>query len=116
MTVIDISLPIQPGMVCYEGDPAVQITPHAQLARGDPANVSLLSMGSHTGTHLDAPAHFLDGAETLDHLSLETLIGPVLVASMTADGLIARRDLEFLPLEGHTRLLLKTGNSALWAL
>ncbi|MFQ5962094.1 MAG: cyclase family protein, partial [Candidatus Methylomirabilales bacterium] len=116
MTVIDISLPIQPGMVCYEGDPAVQITPHAQLARGDPANVSLLSMGSHTGTHLDAPAHFLDGAETLDHLSLETLIGPVLVASMTADGLIGRRDLEFLPLEGHTRLLLKTGNSALWAL
>ncbi len=116
MTFLDISLPIEPGMVIYEGDPGVQITPHLQIAQGDPANVSVLSMGSHTGTHLDAPAHFLHGAPTLDRLPLEILVGPALVAAVTADRLIGRKELERLPLEGHTRLLLKTRNSALWAL
>lgn len=116
VTVIDISLPIQPDMVVYEGDPGVQITPRFQIARGDAANVSLLSLGSHTGTHLDAPAHFLDGAATLERLSLEVLVGPALVAAVNADRLISRRELERLPLAGHTRVLLKTRNSSLWQL
>ncbi|MFQ5947020.1 MAG: cyclase family protein, partial [Anaerolineae bacterium] len=116
MTLVDISLPIEPGMVFCEGDPTVQISPYLQMARGDAANVSLLSLGSHTGTHLDAPAHFLDGAPTVDELPLETLVGPTLLASVGAKELISQRDLELLPLQGHTRLLLKTRNSALWAL
>lgn len=116
MILIDISLPIEPGMVFCEGDPTVQISPYLQIARGDPANVSQLSMGSHTGTHLDAPVHFLEGAATLDQLPLKALLGPVLVVSVTADRLIGRRDLEPLPLHGHTRLILKTRNSTLWAL
>lgn len=116
MTYVDISVPIRAGMVTYEGDPGVQITPYRQIARGDPANVAVFSMGSHTGTHLDAPAHFLDGAATIDRLPLETLVGPALVAAVTADRLISRGDLERLPLEGHRRLLLKTRNSGLWGL
>jgi arylformamidase len=115
MALIDISLPIQAGMVIYEGDPGVEITAYRQIARGDPANVSLLFMGSHTGTHLDAPAHFLDGAATLDRLPLDVLVGPALVATVTADRLIGRSELEHLPLDRHTRLLLKTRNSTLWA-
>lgn len=115
MTLIDISLSIQPGMATYEGDPGVQITPHFRIARGDPANVSILSLGSHTGTHLDAPAHFLDGAATLDQLPLDVLIGPALVAEVPADRPIGRRALERLGLNRHRRLLLKTRNSALWA-
>lgn len=116
MTLIDISVPIQPRMVVYEGDPGVEITPRLQIARGDPANVSLLSLGSHTGTHLDAPAHFLEGAATLERLPLDLLVGPALVAAVSAERLIGRNDLERLALAGHTRLLLKTRNSALWQL
>lgn len=116
MTLIDISLSIQPGMVVYEGDPGVRITPHRELARGDPANVSIVTLGSHTGTHLDAPAHFLAEGATLDRLSLEALIGPALVVAVTADRLIGRRELERSHMNGHRRLLLKTRNSALWEL
>lgn len=116
MTLLDISLPIEPGMIIYEGDPTVQVSPYFQMGGGDAANVSLLSLGSHTGTHVDAPAHFLDGARTVDELPLETLVGPALVASVGAKRLIGRRDLDLLPLQGHTRLLFKTRNSALWAL
>src|SRR5437667_7321596 len=116
MTVIDISVPIQPDMIVYEGDPGVEITPFASIAEGAPANVSRLSLGSHTGTHLDAPAHFLSGGATVDRLSWDALLGRVLVAAAPDVTLIGRRELEPLPLDGHSRLLLKTGNSALWSL
>ena len=116
MALIDISLRIRPDMVVYEGDPGVQITPYKQLDRGDPANVCVLSMGSHTGTHLDAPAHFLGGgAATIEQLSLDVLVGPALVVDIGADRLIGRRDLEPVALDGHTRVILKTRNSELWA-
>ena len=115
VTVIDISLPIHPGMVLYEGDPGVEVIPRLEIARGDTANVSFLSMGSHTGTHVDAPAHFLEGGATVEALALDILIGPALVAEVGSAPLIGRRDLEPLPLEGVSRLLLKTRNSSLWA-
>ncbi len=115
MTIIDISLPIHSGMVVYEGDPAVSVTPRLEIARGDTANVSLISLGSHTGTHLDAPAHFIEGGATVETLPLETLVGQALVAEIAANRLIGRGDLERLPLDGHRRLLLKTPNSSLWS-
>ncbi len=114
-TLIDISLPIRPDMVVYEGDPGVEISPRLQMRRGDPADVSLLAFGSHTGTHVDAPAHFLEGGATLDRLPLDVFVGPALVAEVSADRLIGRRAIEALALGGHSRLLLKTSNSALWA-
>jgi len=102
-------------MVVYEGDPGVEIAPRLEIARGDTANVSLLSMGSHTGTHVDAPAHFIEGGATVEALPLDSLIGPALVAEVGCERLIGRRDLEPLPLDDQSRLLLKTRNSALWA-
>ncbi len=102
-------------MVVYEGDPGVEIAPRLEIARGDTANVSLLSMGSHTGTHVDAPAHFIEGGATVEALPLDSLIGPALVAEVGCERLIGRRDLEPLPLGSQSRLLLKTRNSALWA-
>ncbi len=116
MAVIDISVPIRSGMIVYEGDPGVRVSPHLEIARGDPANVSMLSMGSHTGTHVDAPAHFVEGAVTLDRVPLDTLVGPALVAAVRAERLISAADLASVPLDGHTRLLLKTRNSSLYAL
>ena len=114
MALIDISLPIREGMIVYEGDPGVSVTSAMALERGDPANVSMLHFGSHTGTHLDAPLHFIDGAAGVDTLPLDVLIGPALVAAIDTGGTIDRAHLTRLPLDGHTRLLLKTSNSALW--
>ena len=114
MALIDISLPIREGMIVYEGDPGVSVSSAMSLQRGDPANVSMLKFGSHTGTHLDAPLHFIDGAASVDTLALDVLIGPALVAEISAERTIERAHLAALPLGGHTRLLLKTSNSALW--
>jgi arylformamidase len=102
-------------MVVYEGDPGVDVRPRLEIAKGDTANVSLLSMGSHTGTHVDAPAHFIEGGATVEALPLDVLIGPALVAEVKSERLIGRSDLEPLPLDGQSRLLLKTRNSELWA-
>ena len=74
MTLVDLSHPISHGMPVYPGDPAVGITPAATLA-ADGANVSLLQLGSHTGTHLDAPSHMVSGGRTVDRIDLSLLQG-----------------------------------------
>jgi arylformamidase len=114
MPFIDISLPIREGMIVYEGDPDISVSSALALERGDPANVSTLRLGSHTGTHMDAPLHFIAGAPGIDTLPLDLLIGPALVAEVDAERLIEPEHLAALPLAGLTRLLLKTKNSALW--
>jgi len=114
MAFIDISLPIREEMIVYEGDPGVSLSSAMALERGDPANVTMLSFGSHTGTHLDAPLHFIAGAASVDVLPLDVLIGPALVAEVDTERTIDRAHLERLALDGHTRVLLKTRNSALW--
>ena len=114
MALIDISLPIREGMIVYEGDPGILVSSALSLDRGDPANVSTLRLGSHTGTHVDAPLHFIPGGASVDTLDLDVLIGRALVAEVKTDRMIERAHLEALPLAGHTRVLLKTLNSALW--
>ncbi|MGH9023398.1 MAG: cyclase family protein, partial [Acidimicrobiia bacterium] len=91
--------------------------PVSEIARGDAANVSELRLGSHTGTHVDPPRHFLDDGAGVDELSLEALIGPALVVDLTyAGGPLGPDDLDALDVPpGTERLLLKTSNSALWA-
>src|SRR5438128_11624235 len=79
MPIYDVTVPIRAAMPIYEGDPAVEIQAWSALARGDSANVSFLHFGAHTGTHVDAPAHFIEGARKIDALSIETLIGPARV-------------------------------------
>ena len=114
MALIDISLPIREGMIVYEGDPDISVRPALSLERGDPANVSTLRLGSHTGTHMDAPRHFIDGAAGIDALALDTLIGPALVAEVDAERLIEPAHLARLLLDRHTRVIFKTRNSSLW--
>jgi arylformamidase len=114
MPFFDISLPIREGMIVYEGDPGVTVGSAAAIERGDPANVSTLTFGSHTGTHMDAPLHFLAGAAGIDTLALDVLLGPALVAEVDAERLIEPDHLAAVPLGAHTRVLFKTRNSALW--
>src|SRR5205823_12174799 len=63
--VIDISVPNARGMHVYPGDPVLRVESVRRIAQGDPCNLSLLTLGSHTGTHVDAPYHFLAGGPRL---------------------------------------------------
>jgi arylformamidase len=113
IVIIDISLPIGPDTPVWPGDPPVLVEPVTRVAAGDPADVSRLVLGTHTGTHVDPPAHFLPGTATVDALPLDVLVGPAVVAEFPA-GPIDRAALELAtpPSEGSPRLLLKTGGDA----
>src|SRR5258708_25854749 len=115
MAIYDITVPIHSGMPVYEGDPGVEIKAWSALANGNSANVSSLSFGAHTGTHVDAPAHFIEGARKIDALSLETLIGPARVIRVPDD--IMEIGLDFLAkcdLDQVRRVLFHTRNSNFW--
>lgn len=115
MKIHDITLLLQDGMTTYNGEPGVTVTPQADFAKGDHFRTSLISFGSHLGTHVDAPRHFIEDGVGVDQLSLEVLIGPVVVlempgASVNADALA---DIGLPP--GTERVLFKTRNSERWA-
>lgn len=116
MAWIDVSVPVRSGMVVYDGDPEVRVESVTAIARGDLANVSRMELGTHTGTHVDAPRHFVDGAAGADRLPLDALVGPAVVADAAgAPGDVdagALAALEVPP--GTERLLLRTRNGALW--
>jgi len=112
--IIDISVPVRPGMVTYPGDPAVTLERVVSIADGGIANLSRLDFGVHSGTHVDAPVHFIEGAPAAEALPLEVLIGPARVLDLSsADRLDASA---FDGVELEERLLLKTRNSELWNL
>ena len=115
MPIYDVTVPIRSGMPIYEGDPPVKIEAASSLASGDSANVSFLHFGAHTGTHVDAPAHFIEGAAKIDSLSLDILIGPVRVIHVAEDR--TEIDSEFLSscdLENVERIIFRTRNSGFW--
>ena len=114
--IIDVSLPIGPDLLTWPGDPAIEIAPRLQLSRGDPANVSELRIGTHTGTHVDPPVHFVEGAPGVDAVSLHTLAGPCVVADIRGiRGQLGPDELEALALPDETeRLLLRSDNSEIW--
>lgn len=116
MKIYDVSVPISATMPTYPGDPPVSIEPASQIAKGAVANISRLSFGDHTGTHLDPPIHFVPGGKTVDQLDLNTLYGPAVVVDLThVEKAIGAADLEGVKLApGTVRILCKTRNSELW--
>ncbi|MCL5257051.1 MAG: cyclase family protein [Chloroflexi bacterium] len=110
----DISMEIAEDMPVYPGDPGVEIRRVLSIDEGDPANVSLYCFGSHTGTHVDAPRHFINNGKSVDQLDLSLLVGEALVVDMTAaEREITRKDLEAHPeIKGQQKVLFKTKNSA----
>ena len=116
MPIYDITVPIRSGMPVYEGDPAIEIQAWSALAKGDSANVSFLHFGAHTGTHVDAPAHFIEGTRKIDALSLEALIGPARVIRVPDDVVEIGPDfLAGCDLDRVERVLFHTGNSSFWS-
>jgi arylformamidase len=116
MSIYDISLSISESLVVWPGDPPIGITQVSHLERGDHATVSRLEMGAHTGTHVDAPAHFVRGGAGVEALDLNTLVGLALVAeARDADALTADVLAELAIPLGAERVLFRTRNSNLWA-
>jgi len=114
---LDISVPISEHTPIFAGDPTYARDLAQDLTRGDVCNLSHLDMGAHTGTHIDAPRHFIDGAPTTETIPLEACIGEAWVVDGTAlTSTIRATDLEGLTIPaGETRLLFKTRNSGLWS-
>ena len=116
MSIHDISLPISESLFVWPGDPAIQITQPSHLDRGDEATVSRLDMGAHTGTHVDAPAHFVRGGAGVDSLALDLLVGPALVVHALGFDALSGDVLEGLSIPGGIeRVLFCTRNSERWA-
>ncbi len=113
MKVHDITLTLEPGMVVWPGDPEVVLGRIKKIEDGANANVSTIAMGVHTGTHVDAPYHFLSDGDTVENLLLEVLIGRVKVVELDESvDEITRNVLESVNLEdGVERVLFKTRNS-----
>jgi len=115
MNLFDITVPIRAGMPVYQGDPGVKIDSWSAFAKGDSSNVSILNFGAHTGTHVDAPAHFIEGARRIDALSLEVLIGPARVIRVGDE--VSEIGAEFVrscDLQNVERVLFRTRNSGFW--
>ncbi len=116
MRWLDISIPLREGMPLFPGDPPVETRPVASLAEGALCDLTALSFGLHSGTHLDAPRHFIPGAAGIESYAIETLCGPALVVDASrVKGHIDAAAFQGLAIPPAVeRILFKTTNSALW--
>lgn len=113
MDWIDISLPLKSGMARWPGDPPVLIERINDMAQGDEATVSVMSMGCHTGTHMDAPLHYLADGSGLETMPLAATMGPARVLAIRDPQRVTAKELRLHRIRRGERILLKTGNSAL---
>jgi arylformamidase len=115
MIIHDISLTITPDMPTWPGDPHPELTSLARISDGELANVTHLSLSAHTGTHIDAPWHFLANGARLESIPLEILIGRVYVIEIPQVAIITANDLRSAEVPtGARRVLLKTRNGDFW--
>jgi len=116
MPIHDISLPISESLIVWPSDPGMKITQTSRLDKGDMMTVSRLDMGAHTGTHVDAPCHFVQSGLGVDALDLDVLVGPALVVHVPEADAISPDVLEGLAIPpGTVRVLFRTRNSDRWA-
>src|SRR5215468_2162112 len=108
---LDVSVPIYTGMVHFPNDPSIEIDTITHVEKGDLCTVSRLTMGSHTGTHIDAPIHFLPGGTGAEEIPLENLIGPARVLEIKDPHAVKAEELRVHNLSARERLLFKTSNS-----
>lgn len=108
---IDISVPLYPGMVHWPDNPPMEADFVMSMARGDVCNVSRLSMGAHTGTHMDAPLHFIEGGKSIDQMPLSATIGQARVIEINDAESIKAVELQKHTLKAGERVLFKTKNS-----
>lgn len=116
MKIIDISLTIDENLLIWPGDPAAVRQRIKKIEEGANSNVSELVMGAHTGTHVDAPYHFLQQGSTVETLPLDVLVGEAQVVSLSLDcdvidaEVVTKSGIK----SGTKRVLFKTRNSTNW--
>src|SRR2546426_12712351 len=108
---LDISVPLRPGMPQWPGDPKLRIERIRDMAKGEICNVSALSSSVHTGTHMDAPLHFIADGRTMDKMPLEATIGPARVIEIKDRESIKPEELQPHKIKPGERILFKTRNS-----
>jgi arylformamidase len=115
MQIFDVTRTLQAGMATWPGEPGPELTLIKQMSAGQVADVSHLSLGVHTGTHVDAPRHFITGGAGVESLPLSALIGPARVVSIQNEGAVRVEELERAGLDGVERVLFRTRNSDQWS-
>jgi arylformamidase len=109
---IDVSVPLRTGMVHWPDDQPVSIERVQDIERGDVATVSRLSMGAHTGTHMDAPLHFFRTGKSIDTMPLTATLGRARVIEIRDPESIKPEELRSYQIQRGERVLFKTRNSA----
>lgn len=111
MTVYDISQTLRPGIPVWPGEQKYSYRWSMQMKKGDPCNLSAVTMSVHTGTHIDAPFHFDPSAPDIADMPLEPYVGPARVVPLDVERFITAGDLEPLEWDGVRRVLFKTRSS-----
>jgi arylformamidase len=112
---IDVSVPLHTGVVRWPGDPAVKIETVSDIERGDSHTLSVISMGSHSGTHVDAPRHSIKGGLDISRMPLRVAVGRARVVEIRDASVVRPEELVPLGLRRGERVLFKTRNSSsLW--
>lgn len=115
MRTYDITLTISPDLVVWPNDPQVELSRISKLEDGANANVSKMTLGVHTGTHVDAPYHFIADGNTVDNLPLDLLIGRAYVLHLPDADLITLDMVKNSSIPPRTkRVLFRTRNSEIW--
>ena len=109
---IDISVPIREAMVRWPSDPPVSIKRVTDIEQGDTSNLSVISMGAHSGTHVDAPIHFVKEGKGVDNIPLDTVIGRARVIEIRDPESIKPEELVQYRIRRNERILFKTENSS----
>jgi len=109
---IDISVPLRTGMVHWPTDSPIDIERTVDLERGDRYSLSRITMGSHSGTHMDAPRHFVRGGRGIDEMPLTIASGRARVIEITDPESVKPAELVPYHIRRGERILLKTRNSA----
>ncbi len=111
MPLIDVTLGMRNGMLCFPGDPPFEISPVTSIQKNDSYNLSGLKLCTHTGTHVDAPRHYFENGYSVDNIPLDCLIGHGIILEMRGKTQITAMDIENSEFNGHARVLFKTDNS-----
>ncbi|MEP6509401.1 MAG: cyclase family protein [Gemmatimonadales bacterium] len=111
--IYDVSVPVRTGGLVYPGNPEILIEPQQAIPQGAGANVSRITFGSHTGTHVDAAKHFFDDGQTVDRIPPEKFVGPAVLLAFDEEDRVSvgAEDLRKHDLAGQKRVLIRTRNS-----
>lgn len=116
MRTYDITLTITPDLVVWPEDPPIALDRVSKMEDGEDANVTRINMSAHTGTHVDAPYHFIKDGDTVDQIPIRMLTGRAYVVHFPDADVITAAMLEKSPIPPRTkRILIRTRNSEHWS-